>query len=135
MKKVTVFMAAVIGAVVLSSCAAEPSGNQATTVHTTTARTTSVAGGTTAVTGVWSDMGVYVGDVVPDKRTAQKIADVLFAEIIEKTKSEYTYTNVSYDEEQSAWVVVYCLNENTLGGYAIVISKKTGEVLRIEYGE
>ena len=109
------------------------------TAKTSDALTTAAASGTSVAdtgktTENWSE-GVYLGDAVPDEETAQKLADILFSRIIKKSRDEYTYTSVDFDEENNSWIVIYCLNENTLGGYDIIIAKKTGEVLRVELGE
>lgn len=78
----------------------------------------------------------YNGDIVVNAESAKQYANTILKETLEKDLNEYKVVNVMYDSNNNVWVINYGIDEETVGGdISIAISKKTGEVLKIWFGE
>lgn len=78
----------------------------------------------------------YDGDVIKDQTAAKAYADLIIEKTLDKTLSHYKDIGIAFDSDNGIWVVSYGIDEDTLGGdIRVAFSKKTGEVLKIWFGE
>lgn len=83
-----------------------------------------------------SDMPTYAGDVIAEEKIAKQYADMILEEILKKNKNDFQVCEVGYDSHNGVWVICYFIDNETLGGGVnIAISRETGEVLNIWFGE
>lgn len=81
-------------------------------------------------------IGEYNEDIIKTANDARAISSVIIQNILAEDIRQYNICKVSYDRNSEIWVVHYLVDEFTLGGDCnIAMSKKTGEVLKIWYGE
>jgi hypothetical protein len=79
---------------------------------------------------------VYDEDIIPNENIALKYADFIFENTLGKNIDDYKNINVYYDAKNEIWLVNYSIDVNTVGGdTSIAISKKTGEIVNISFGE
>lgn len=79
---------------------------------------------------------VYDGDIINDESIAKEYADLLMSNTLQKNIKEYKIVDVSFDPNKDIWTVSYCIDDYTLGGdINIAISKDSGEIKKIWYGE
>ena len=78
---------------------------------------------------------VYRGDIIQNANAAKSYANIVMTEI-DQDLQQYKNVTVSYDSKNSIWVINYGIDDETVGGdVSIAISKKTGEIKRIWFGE
>lgn len=83
-----------------------------------------------------SAIGIYQGDIIKDEDTAGVYADLILAKTLEVGKGVYTQRSVLYDSEKEIWNINFIINEDTAGGdISVIISQKTGEIIKIQFGE
>ena len=79
--------------------------------------------------------GVYMGDVVTDEKTAKEYSDIILKNTLDKDLEKYEKVSIALTPD-NYWVVNYVFDGLTLGGgITVTISKNTGEVIGIVFGE
>lgn len=78
----------------------------------------------------------FGGDVIINSDIAEQYANIVFRDTLGKDLKQFNVVTVSFDSKNSIWVINYCINEQTVGeDVSIAISKKTGEIKKIWFGE
>lgn len=82
------------------------------------------------------DEATYVGDVIVNAESVKMYANVVLQGTLGKDLNDYKEVTVMLDSNNKVWVVNYGIGEETVGGdISIAISRKTGEILKIWFGE
>ena len=80
----------------------------------------------------------YEGDIIPDGKTAKRFADLVL-ECTHRDHAQWKLLDIWFESEHEIWVVAYVRKthpEDAAGeDIEMALSKKTGEVLKIWYGE
>lgn len=78
----------------------------------------------------------YQNDIVIDKDTAIEYANLIMTNVLKKDVKNYKLVYIGLDTNSDVWVINYCIDEETVGGcIGIALSKKTGEVIKVWFGE
>ena len=78
----------------------------------------------------------YNDDIIKDAKTAKEYANIIITNTLKKDLKQYKEVTISYDSNDSIWIINYCIDYETVGGdISIAISKKTGEIKKIWFGE
>lgn len=126
-KKLATILCLISAIIMLTACESK-TNNKDTTETTTT--TTSIN-----QSAQYAD-GLYIGDVVPNKKVAKEYGNLIMTNTLQKNLKDYKVVNVDFNSEKNLWIVNYSIDEMTLGGdISIEISKKNGKVNYIKFGE
>ena len=84
-----------------------------------------------------AEQSFYTGNIIKNKETAIKIADVIMSESLNNDMGYYTRIfNVEFNKSEQTWTVSYGPDEIICGGdCSIKLDSKTGAVISVLYGE
>ena len=126
-KKLATIFCLISAIVMLTACESKTIDEDATETTTTTTSINQSA--------QYAD-GLYIGDVVPNKKVAKEYGNLIMTNTLQKNLKDYKVVNVDFNSEKNLYIINYSIDEMTLGGdISIEISKKNGKVNYIKFGE